>query len=70
MKDITVTYYLSEHEYKRLERVTELFTLATGNQHTPEDTFRALMVLGAASDMESYFDFAENNFSANIKASA
>ena len=70
MKTITVDYVLSDAEYKRLERITDLFSRATGEQKTPESTFRALMVLCSKSDIASYMDYAEINFSANLKESA
>lgn len=61
-----VDYILDEEETKRLNYITELYNKASGNYHTPEQTFSALMIIGSASDIRQRMDFAEHNFSAII----
>lgn len=70
LKPMTVTYNLTGEEIERLDYITTLFNAATGKQHTPEQTFTALMTIGSARDIKSKMDFAELNFSANIRMTA
>ena len=67
---ITVSYTLTDEESKRLDHITALFNQATGKQHTPEQTFSAIMRTGSARDIKDKLDFAELNFSANIRMTA
>lgn len=70
LKTMTVSYYLTGEEVERLDYITTLFNQATGKPHTPEQTFSALMTIGSARDIKDKMDFAEVNFSANIRMTA
>lgn len=67
---ISVTYTLTDEEAKRLDHITDLFNQATGKPHTPEQTFSAIMRTGSARDIKDKLDYAELNFSANIRMTA
>lgn len=62
MQKMTVEYYITGDERERLEYITDLFNRATGKDHTPEQTFTALMTIGSARDIRDKMDYAESNF--------
>ena len=70
MKTMTVSYHLTGEEVERLDYITELFNRATGKDHTPEQTFTALMTIGSAQNIRDKMDGAEISFLNNIRMTA
>lgn len=58
MKDISITYQLSDKEEKRLLKITEQYKLQ-GINMTVDETFKFIMTVGSVHDIENKFQLHE-----------
>ena len=59
MKQITVTYLLSDEELKRLERIAEAYKEQQGLDTTLDRLFESIMCCGGKYDIERKFALHE-----------
>ena len=59
MKQITVTYLLSDEELERLERIVEAYKEQKGLDSTPCRLFEGIMLCGAKYDIDKKFSTHE-----------